>query len=109
MHSVMLVTGSGSLVILTSHASPQDPAFLEKLVGKGISKFISFEIPLGLAEERYGTHFVVVSRDLRETDDLRVLDYEGTRAFRLFTFDELGPPVFVEGAKTTAGDLATGA
>jgi hypothetical protein len=96
MHAVMLMTGSGPLVILTSHASPLDPALLEKLEGKGISKFIAFELPLDLVQARYGTHFFVVARDLRESDDLRVLDYEGSRAFRLFTFEELGPPVFVD-------------
>lgn len=99
MHSVLLLTGSGPLVILTSHASVLDPALLEKLAGKGISKFVSFEIPLHLAEARYGTHYFVVARDLREEDDLRILDYEGSRAFRLFRFGELGRPTYVEDGK----------
>ncbi|MCU7805906.1 MAG: cytosolic protein [Candidatus Thiodiazotropha sp. (ex Lucinoma annulata)] len=43
-----------------------------------------------LAKERYGGHFVVVANDLHETDDLKVLDYNGERAFRLFSFAELG-------------------
>ena len=47
---------------------------------------------LALAQERYGGHFFVVEHDLDETDDLRVLDYNGTRAFSLFKFGELGPP-----------------
>ena len=58
-----------------------------------INKFLGFELPLELARERYGGHFEVVSRDLFESDDLRVLDYSGERAWRLFAFDELGSEV----------------
>ncbi len=72
MKAALLFTGSGPLVILTSHASFIDPALLEKLAAKGIDKFIAYEVPVATAEERYGNHFRVVMRDLRESDDLRV-------------------------------------
>ncbi len=97
MNAVMLFTGSGPLVILTSYRSVTEPPLLEKLSVKGIEKFIAFEIPLELAKERYGGHFFVVSRDLRETDDLRILDYDGSRAMKLFSFQELGPPTLHDG------------
>jgi hypothetical protein len=84
------------MVILTTHSSPTDPALLAKLAGKGIDKFIAHEIPIELAEERYGQHFAAVAQDLRQTDDLRVLDYSGNRAFRLFGFSELGPVIECE-------------
>jgi hypothetical protein len=93
----MLFPGSGPLVILTSYKSATDPKFLEKLAHKGIQKFIAYEIPLDLAKERYGGHYNAVVTDLRETDDLRVLDYDGQRAFRLFRLSELGEPVMYEG------------
>lgn len=96
MQALMLFTGSGPLVILTSHGSVTDPPLLEKLAAKGIDKFIAYEIPLRLAEERYGGHFQVVVRDLHENDDLRVLDYNGNRGFRLFHFDELKGPIVYE-------------
>ncbi|MCP4615524.1 MAG: hypothetical protein GY844_03705, partial [Bradyrhizobium sp.] len=64
--------------------------------GKGIEKFIAYEIPIGLARERYGAHFSLVQGDLRQADDLRVLDYDGSRAFKLFRFDELGAPQLQE-------------
>ena len=101
MNTVMLFTGSGCLVILTSHASITDPALLEKLAVKGIEKFIAFEIPVQLAQERYGGHFFVVARTLHETDDLRILDYNGDRAFKLFPFDELGNPILYDGARAS--------
>jgi hypothetical protein len=90
MKSFLLITGSGPLVILTSHNDIEDAPLLEKLKGKGIEKFISFEVPYDLAVQRYGGHFNVVANDLHETDDLRVLDYNGERAFGLFHFSELG-------------------
>ena len=96
MHVYMLITGSGPLMILTSHESIEDPVVLEKLGAKGIDKFLSYTVPYDLAAERYGGHFSVVANDLHETDDLRVLDYNGERAFRLFRFDELGPMVVHE-------------
>jgi hypothetical protein len=69
---------------------------LEKLADKGIEKFIAYEIPIGLAQQRYGAHFTVVRGDLRETDDLRVLDEDGERAFKLFRFEQLIPPLVHE-------------
>ena len=96
MKTAMLFTGSGPIVILTSHDSVTDPILLEKLQAKGIERFVAYEIPLDLAMKRYGGHFGTVVTDLHETDDLRVLDYNGERAFALFRLDELGSPVFYE-------------
>ncbi|MCU7891704.1 MAG: cytosolic protein [Candidatus Thiodiazotropha sp. (ex Ustalcina ferruginea)] len=98
MKVFMLMAGSGPLMILTSHASIEDPVILEKLAAKGLDKFLTYEVPIELAKERYGGHFAVVANDLHETDDLRVLDYNGERAFRLFSFAELGTAMVHEPA-----------
>ena len=90
MKSFLLMTGSGPLNILTSHGSIENSILLEKLLAKGIDKFIAFEVPYNLAKKRYGGHFNMDANDLHETDDLRVLDYNGDRAFRMFCFNELG-------------------
>jgi hypothetical protein len=92
MNAYMVMTGSGPIVVLTSHASILDADLVEKLADKGINKFMAYELPIGLVEQRYGAHFSIVKGDLRETDDLRVLDEDGDHAFKLFRFDELGPP-----------------
>ena len=96
MKAYMLMTRSGPIVVLTSRASLFDNASVVKLAEKGIDKFVAYEIPIALAEQRYGAHFSVVKGDLRETDDLRVLDEDGERAFGLFRFDELGPSLVYE-------------
>ena len=90
MKAFLLMAGSGPLVILTSYDSIEDPDLLRKLDAKGMAKFIAFELPLDLVKERYGAHFGIASGDIHETDDLRVLDYNGERALRMFSFDELG-------------------
>jgi hypothetical protein len=96
----LLFTGGGSLVILTSFDSLTNATLVAKLKAKGIPKFIAYEIPVDLARARYGSHFHQVTEDLHETDDLRVLDYNGHRAFQLFSWRELGEPVMHEEAST---------
>ena len=102
MKVAMLFTGSGPLVILTSHESLTSPALLEKLAAKGVDKFVAWEIPQEMARQRYGGHYDVVAGDLHETDDLRVLDYNGERAFRLFRLDELRAPIVHEASRSHA-------
>ena len=96
MKVALLITGSGPLVIVMSHASFIDPPLIEKLRAKGIEKFIAYEVPLATAQQRYGGHFQVAMQDLHESDDLRVLHFNGERAFRLLRLKELAAPVMFE-------------
>lgn len=96
MKAGMIISGSGALIYLTSHEKFMDDNIIKKFESKGIDKFIAYELPLGEAKIRYGGHFDIVVQDLRETDDLRILDYEGCRAFKMFSFKELGEPVHYE-------------
>jgi len=100
MKTFMLLTANGPLVIITPHDSVSAPELLRELGAKGITKFVAYQIPLELARERYGGHYYVVEHDLDETDDLRVLDQDGARAFSLFRFNELGPPETYEATAT---------
>jgi len=96
MKIALLLTGSGPLVIATSHDSLTDSGLLEKIRAKGIDKFIAYELPLDLVKKRYAGHFDIAMQDLHESDDLRVVDFNGERAFRLFHLKELGTPVLYE-------------
>ena len=96
MKALMLLSGSGPMVVLSSHDSPTDEIFLEKLQAKGINKFFAYELPMDVVEEKYGGHFTTVMQDLHETDDLRVLDFNGQRVFNLFVLGELGTPFIYE-------------
>ena len=96
MQSYFLFTGTGPIVILTSYNSVEHPDIVKKLESKGIAKFIAYEVPLESTKSKYGTHFDVVRNDLHESDDLRVLDYSGERAFKNFSFKELSNPTYHE-------------
>ncbi len=98
MKAYFLFTASGPLVILTSYDSIDNPELLRRIRAKGITKFIAHEVPIELAKARYGMHFDVVCGDLHETNDLKVLDYSGERAYKNFSFKELGVPAYYESA-----------
>ena len=97
MYAAMIFPGSGPLVILTSHEGLEDPDLLKRLAGKGIYKFIGFAVPVETVKAKYGMHFNIVCNSLDETDDLRVLDFDGRRAMELLPFSVLGEPIYHEG------------
>ena len=97
MKAAVIFTGSGPILILTTYDSVTDPKLVEKLNAKGIRKFLAFELPVERVKERYGLHFNIVLGDLNQTDDLRVLDYDGHRVFNNFSFKEMGRPLEYEG------------
>jgi len=90
LKTFLLFSGSGTIVVLSPSEDIENQRFLEKLATKGIYKFIAYEIPSVLAQERYGHHFDCAAHDVSQTKQLQVLDYNGERAMRLFRFDELG-------------------
>jgi hypothetical protein len=96
MKAGIFFTGTGPILILTSYDSLTDLEFVKKLSSKGIKKFIAFEVSEALVKEKYGEHFHVIMGDLHQTDDLRVLDYDGHHVFNNFTFKELGDPIYHE-------------
>lgn len=92
MKALMVFTGSGPILVLTTFASPAVPAFIEKLSDKGIKKFIARELPLDLVRDKYGGQFESIMNDVKQTDDLRVLDYNGHNVFYNFRFSDMGEP-----------------
>ncbi len=88
--------GTGPILILTSYASFDDEKFVGKLAAKGIKKFIASEVPIESVKKKYGKHFEVVMGDLKQSDDLRVMDYDGHNVFYNFPFSEMKKPVYHE-------------
>ena len=97
MKAGIFFTGTGPILILTTYGDLDDPMLVAKLDQKGIKKFIAYEVPEVLVREKYGNHFNVILGDLKQSDDLRVLDYDGHHVFYSFSLSELGPPIFHEG------------
>lgn len=96
MKAGIFFTGSGPILILTTYESFTEPELVKKLVAKGIRKFIAYEISEEMAREKYGMHFNLVMGDLKQEDDLRVLDYDGHHIFGLFSLKDLRGPVYFE-------------
>jgi hypothetical protein len=96
MKAGIFFTGSGPIVLLTSYASLSAPHFLEKLGAKGIDRFIAYEVDVGEVRKKHGKHFDPILKDLQQTDDLRVLDYDGHRVFRNFALRHLKQPIYHE-------------
>ncbi len=96
MKAGIIFTGTGPILILTSYESFEDPKFVEKLAAKGIKKFVARELPVDSVKQKYGLHFNVILGDLKQTDDLRVLDYNGHNVFYNFSFKDMGEPFYYE-------------
>jgi hypothetical protein len=96
MKAEIIMAGSGPILILTTHESFTYEKFVEKLKSKGIKKFIAYEVDIEKTKERYGMHFPIIMGDLKQSDDLRVLDYNGHNVMSLFSFNEMGEPIYYE-------------
>lgn len=96
MKAGIVFTGTGPILILTTYESFKDPDLISKLGAKGIKKYIAVELPMEKVINKYGNLYNVVMGDLSQSDDLRVLDYNGYHVFHSFPFSEMGDPVYIE-------------
>lgn len=97
MRSFILFSGTGPILILTTHGSVCDPELVAKLAHKGIAKFIAYELDLELVRRAYGVAYEVVASDLAHGADVRVLDFNGHHLFSRFSFADLGEPITYDG------------
>ncbi|HVS66585.1 MAG TPA: hypothetical protein VMT85_24135 [Thermoanaerobaculia bacterium] len=93
IHALLIISGSGPMLILTSYPGPGDPRLVEQLRWRGISRFLAYEIAIDTVRERYPDAFARVAQDLAETEDARVLDYNGHQIMAKFRHSELGQPL----------------
>ncbi|MDI6785507.1 MAG: hypothetical protein QMD92_02245 [bacterium] len=96
MKAFLMFSGSGPVLFLTNFSDIDDPRMIEKLKHKGIKKFISYEVPINLAEEKYTSRYHAVAADLNKSGDLRVLDYNGDHVINNFSFRDLTKPYMYE-------------
>ena len=90
MKAGIIFTGTGPILTLTSYEDLSDVNFSEKLAQKKINKYLAVEVPLDLCQEKYGRHYDVILKDVKQSDDLRVLDYNGFNVFHNFPFRTWG-------------------
>ena len=98
MKAGIIFTGTGPILILTTYDSFADKNLIEKLSLKGIKKFMAYEVSVELVKNKYGQQFDVIMKDVKQSDDLRVLDFDGHKIFYSFSFNDLGEPFQHEAA-----------
>ena len=98
MKAGIIFTGTGPILILTTYDSFADKKLIEKLSLKGIKKFMAYEVSVELVKNKYGQQFDVIMKDVKQSDDLRVLDFDGHKIFYTFSFNDLGEPFQHEAA-----------
>ncbi len=96
MKAGIIFTGTGPILILTSYASFDDAKFVEKLARKGIMKFMAYELSIEDVKRHYGRQYEAIMNDVKQQDDLRVLDYNGHNVFYNFPLAKLGAPLVHE-------------
>lgn len=96
MKAALVLTGSGPILVLTTHETLTDPDLVARLAAKGIRKFLAFEVPVEAVRGKYHAHYDHVLEDIRQEDDLRVVDENGHRIYAAFSLRELGAPVVWE-------------
>ena len=64
MRSFRVLTENGPLLVLTSMENTTEDILLKSLHGKGIDKFIAYEVPVEKVHEFYGVPFEIISADL---------------------------------------------
>jgi len=96
MKAGIFFTGTGPILLLTSYETLDDPNLVAKLKTKGIRKYIAYEVPEEMVKDKYGKQYSIILGDLKQSDDLRVLDYDGHHVFYNFSVKDIGEPVYHE-------------
>ena len=94
MKAGIVFSGSGPILILTTGENLVSEKVAQWLGHKGLRKYIAYEVDIELCRKRYGQHFDATMKDVKQQEDLRCLDYNGQRVFELFSFEEMGQPMY---------------
>jgi hypothetical protein len=95
MRAYIVFSGTGPILVLTTFPALTDERLVGKLAQKGIAKFIAYEVALDRARAIYGVPFEIIAADLKDVEDMRVLDFNGHHIFSRFPFSEFSEPIKV--------------
>ena len=101
MKGILVFSGSGPLLILSSYPTIDHPELIAKLKAKGLQKFLAWEIPIDRCRDLYGFTYRDIVEDLESHDDMRVLDFDGHRIFLNFSLRDLHDGVIYEDGRLT--------
>ena len=93
MKAYVIFTGTGPILVLTTFEHVTSQGLVERLLHKGIKKFIAYEVPVEHVRTVYGVPFEVIVSDLGADQDMRVLDFNGHHIFKAFSLEEFKNPI----------------
>jgi len=96
MKGILVLSGSGPLLLLSSYPAIDDPGLLAKLRAKGLAKFLAWEVPIEHLSDLYGYTFRDIAEQLETPGDMRVLDFDGHRIFLNLSLRDLGEHILFE-------------
>lgn len=96
MKGILVLSGSGPLLLLSSYPAIDDPGLLAKLRAKGLAKFLAWEVPIEHLSDLYGYTFRDIAEQLETQGDMRVLDFDGHRIFLNLSLRDLGEHILFE-------------
>jgi hypothetical protein len=89
----LIFTGTGPILVLSTYPQLTDDRLVGKLRYKGIDKFIAYEVDLDAVGHRYPHSYPSIAADLQNSEDIRVLDFNGHQIMANFSLEELGDPI----------------
>jgi hypothetical protein len=93
MRAFLVFTHSGPILVLTSCTQITEDSLLATFQGRGIDKFIAYEVPVESVHRVYGVPFEVVASDLERGQTMRVLDFNGPHILDTVRLSDLGAPI----------------
>ncbi len=96
MKGILVLSGSGPLLLLSSYPTIDDPALIARLRAKGLAKFLAWEVPIDHLRDLYGYAFRDIAERLEAHGDMRVLDFDGHRIFLNLSLRDLGEHILFE-------------
>lgn len=91
MTALLVFTETQPLLLMASRAVVSDDRLAEGLKDRGIDKFMAYEVPIDHLRREYGLAFERIEADLKNGEEMRVLDFKGSHVFAKVDFAELGP------------------
>jgi len=92
MNAFLVFTETEPLLVMAFRTAESNGRLADRLVDRGIHKFIAHEVPLEYLRNEYGVAFEIIEADIRSGEDIRVLGANGSRVFTWVRLADLEQP-----------------
>ncbi len=108
MTALLVFTETQPLLVMASRAAVSDGRLVQGLKNWGINKFMAHEVPLDHLRQEYGLAYEMIEADLRNGEEMRVLDSKGSHVFAKVDFADLGQCVRSDFPKIASSPTSAG-